>query len=210
MAKLKSLKANPDNPRVTTENKLGLLKTALGEFGDLGGIVDNKRTGRLVGGHQRLKIMPSDAEIVIERTYKKPTRCGTVAEGHVLIDGERFTYRQVDWPAVKERAANIAANKGAGEWDYAVLGTWFQDLAKDDEFNLDLTMFDENERKGFFADLWEDDTDEDAVEREQAHVEGFRDTIKVKCPKAVKAEVVRLLSKTIEGSKYRDAVEIQG
>lgn len=208
MAKLKSLKANPDNPRTVTDDKLKLLRKALSEFGDLGGFVFNRRTKQLVGGHQRARVIPPEADVHVEKTYKKPTRTGTCAEGYVLFEGERFAYREVDWSSAKEKAANIAANKGAGEWDYALLGQWIQELNAEKNFDLDLTMFDENERKGFFSDLWEDD--EEKVERETAHVEGFRDTIKVKCPKAVKPQVLELISKALNGSKFADAVEISG
>lgn len=205
--KLKNLKANPDNPRTASEPKLAQLKKALHEFGDLGGFVYNRRTKQLVGGHQRAKVMPGDLNVNLTNVLKKPTRTGTVAEGFVMLDGERFSYREVDWTPAKEKAANIAANKGAGEWDYAALGDWMQELSGE-EFDLDLTMFDEAERKGFFSEAWEDSGD--AVEKEDAHVEGFRDTIKVKVPKSVKAEVLALLTKALTGSKYADACEISG
>ena len=145
---IKNLSANPDNPRVITDEKLTLLKKALDEFGDLGGFVFNRRSGFLVGGHQRAKIFDKDTEIVFERSYTIPTRTGTVAEGHVIFNGERFKYREVDWDDFKEKAANIAANKGAGEWDLPKLGTWLKDL-NDFGFDLDLTMFDELERTEF-------------------------------------------------------------
>lgn len=53
--KLEDLKGNPKNPRKVTEAKLAQLKRSLEEFGDLGGVVWNRRTKRLVSGHQRLK-----------------------------------------------------------------------------------------------------------------------------------------------------------
>lgn len=205
--KLKTLKLNPDNPRTTTDEKIKLLQGSMKEFGDLGGFIFNRKTKQFVGGHQRTKAASSEAEVTIEREYKKPTRTGTVAEGYVLIEGERFAYREVEWSPLKEKAANIAANKGAGEWDYAVLGEWIQEL-HGKNFNLDLTMFDENERKGFFSDMWEDEDKDAKVEKEEAHVEGFRDTIKIKVPKAVKSQVVELLTKAITGSKFCDVVEI--
>ncbi len=147
---LKDLAPNPKNPRTITEEKLAALKRALDEFGDLGGFVFNRRTKRLVGGHQRAKSLPQDSEVVVTRRFKKPTRLGTVAEGYVDVNGEAFKYREVDWNEIREKAANIAANKGAGEWDKALLGEWFRDL----EFaiDLDLTLFDESEREALLAE----------------------------------------------------------
>jgi len=95
--------------------------------------------------------MDADAEVVIEQKYKKPTKTGTVAEGYILLNGERFKYREVSWDAVKEKAANIAANKLAGEFDKGRLASWMQEL-QDYNFDLDFTMFDSQERVKFFSD----------------------------------------------------------
>jgi hypothetical protein len=147
------LKPNPKNPRKVSAKKLKQLERALAEFGDLSGIVFNRKTGQLVGGHQRTELFKKrkDAEVAILIKHKKPTKAGTVAEGYVTIDGERFAYREVSWDIGKEKAANIAANKAAGEWDDKLLTGWFQDL-QDLNFDLDLTMFDADERIGFFGE----------------------------------------------------------
>lgn len=132
--KASDLNPNPKNPRRITDDKLAMLKKALTEFGDLSGLVYNRRTQQLVGGHQRLKIIPLDAEITIDHLHKTPTRTGTVAEGHVEIDGEAFKYREVDWDEAREKAANIAANKHGGEWDNSMLQEWIIEL---DQFSFD-------------------------------------------------------------------------
>jgi hypothetical protein len=124
------LKANPGNPRQITDEKHAMLKKSLKKFGDLSGIVFNRRSGLLVGGHQRVKGLPPGAAVTRDRMYKRPTRTGTVAEGFVLFDGERYTYREVDWDQKTERAANIAANQHGGEWDNGKLGEWLRDLQK--------------------------------------------------------------------------------
>ena len=64
----------------------------------MGGIVYNKRTGRLVGGHQRVKAL--------------------------CCDGRRDAeVRVVDLPIAEEKAANLALNHPGigGEWDEALL-----------------------------------------------------------------------------------------
>lgn len=146
------LSPNPENPRTITPEQAKALRAALAEFGDLGGIVFNRTTKRLVGGHQRVKALGKDAKVVVERKYRKPSPTGTVAEGFVFIDGERFAYREVAWDATKEKAANLAANKGAGEWDLPRLSSWLKDI-EEMGFDLKLTMFDTKEIKELKSSL---------------------------------------------------------
>lgn len=148
--KIKDLAPNPKNPRTVSDDKLKMLKKALAEFGDLSGIVYNKKSKQLVGGHQRTKLIDAETPIVVQKKYSKPTKVGTVAEGYVEIEGERFAYREVWWTSEKEMAANIAANKGAGLWDMPQLSEWMKELSSFDlDFDMDLTMFDSEELKQF-------------------------------------------------------------
>lgn len=152
--KVSDLKPNEKNPRTISDKKLEMLKKAVREFGDLSGIVFNRKTKRLVGGHQRSKILDTASDIKILRKYPKPTKTGTIAEGFVLAYGEHFSYREVNWDETREKAANIAANKGAGEWDLPQLSEWMKELGSFDlDFDLDLTMFDEKERDKFVIDF---------------------------------------------------------
>ena len=145
--KFSDLLPNPKNPREISDQKLEMLKKSMIEFGSLDGIIYNNRTKKLVGAHQRRKIYPH-AELMITQKYDVPTITGTLAEGYAMFDGERFPYRIVDWDESKEKAANLAANKGAGDWDVSLLSTQFEEL-KTDGYNLDLTMFDASERTTF-------------------------------------------------------------
>lgn len=162
--RLAELKANPKNPRKISDEKLKMLKKSLEEFGDLSGIIFNRRTKRLAGGHQRIKVLPQDAEITIEKTFKEPTRSGTTAKGTVLIDGEGFVYREVDWDENKEKAANIAANKHGGEWEIPLLAEMILELDHAN-FPLDLTGFDDKELADLLAPVHkvEGQCDEDEV-----------------------------------------------
>lgn len=142
----KELALNPKNPRIITDAKLKQLKKAIAEFGDLSGIIFNRKTKQLVGGHQRRKLIDDKTPIVILKKNSKPSKVGTVAEGYIEVNGERFSYREVYWPEHKEKAANIAANKGAGVWDMPQLNEWLKELSDFDlNFDLDLTMFDIDE-----------------------------------------------------------------
>lgn len=140
---IKDLTPNAKNPRTISDSKRAMLKKALLKFGDLSGIVYNTKTKRLVGGHQRRDIFDPKSAITVVKKYSKPTKTGTVAEGFCELNGERFSYRAVYWPEATEKAANIAANKNAGEWDLPQLNEWLKDLSSFDlDFDINLTMFD--------------------------------------------------------------------
>lgn len=147
---LKDLNANPKNPRKISEEKLASLKRSLDTFGDLSGIVFNRRTQRLVGGHQHKKVMPPEAEIVITQEFEPPTARGTVANGYVVWNGEQHKYREVDWDDTTELAANLAANKHGGDWDPALLPEALADL-QIAQFDMPLTGFDDMEIDGWMG-----------------------------------------------------------
>lgn len=145
---IKNLSPNEKNPRRISDEKLSMLQKAMAEHGDLGGIIYNThpKSKHLVGGHQRVKTLDPDAIIEYTKKYSKPTKTGTVAEGHVELNGERFKYREVYWHPAKEKAAMIAANQNAGEWDNELLTEMLNDITElDASFDMALTMLDEKE-----------------------------------------------------------------
>ncbi len=154
VSKTADLRPNPRNPRKITGEKLSMLEKSMEEFGDLGCIVFNTRFSHLVGGHQRGKILPQDAEIFIENRYREPTRTGTTAEGHILVNGEKFKYREVDWDETKDIAANIAANKHGGQFDFKLLPDILLEL---DHLNFDMELvgFDQDELSDILAPVIE-------------------------------------------------------
>ena len=102
------LRGAPWNPRKITREALDALRASLGRFGDLSGLVWNKRTGHLVAGHQRLQALREE--------YGPALR---VKRGHLVSpDGRRWPIRVVDWDKTTAQMANIAANSPllAGEF----------------------------------------------------------------------------------------------
>lgn len=160
---LKRLVANPNNPRTITPQKAAFLKKALKKFGDLGGVVVNRRSGLLVSGHQRSEaFLSSDtAKIDVTMTYQAPTKTGTVAEGYVTIDGEKFAYREVDWDERTAKAASLAANKNAGEFDMSGLTAWLNDL-NGAGLDMDLTLFSADELAPYLPSIQPDDAPSEA------------------------------------------------
>jgi DNA modification methylase len=87
------------------------------EFGLVEPLVWNVRTGNLVGGHQRLKVLVA--------------RGDTAAQVSV-----------VDLPLEREKALNLALNKITGGWDQGKLATLLEDLTKTPDFDIGITGFD--------------------------------------------------------------------
>lgn len=137
------------NPRKITDEQLERLKKSLQEFGDLSGIVFNRRTGNLVGGHQRIKCLPPDVKIE-KKELKEKSKTGTKAQGFIIFDGgEKHTYREVDWDEATEKMANIAANKHGGEWDKEKLWELLKELSEMPNFDFGLIGFDDSELENF-------------------------------------------------------------
>ena len=96
------------NPRRISDKAMTGLRASLARFGELGGIVYNEQTGRLVGGHQRVKAL--------------------AALG--VVDAE---VRVVSIPLAEEKAANLALNHPGigGEWDEGMLAAVLADVQRD-------------------------------------------------------------------------------
>ena len=103
----------PDDPEYEK------LKKSIREFDLVEPLVWNKRTGNLIGGHQRLKIL-------IENGIK---------EVDVSV---------VDLPENKEKALNIALNKIQGDWELLKLKDLLQEIDTG-EFDIEITGFDDEE-----------------------------------------------------------------
>lgn len=137
--KANELKPAEYNPRKITDDTLTVLKKSMAEFGDLSGIVYNVRTGNLVGGHQRVKNI--DPKTVIERT-ETLDNIGTIAVGWIETEYGKFSYREVDWDVIKEKAANVTANNTLlqGEFDTDTLEELLKELSVDyagfDDFKM--------------------------------------------------------------------------
>lgn len=117
------------------------LKRSIEQFGYVEPVIWNTQTGRVVGGHQRLKVL---------------TDMGTDTVDVVVVDMDED----------KEKALNVALNKISGEWDTDKLALVIADLQGAD-FDVSLTGFDPEELDDLFrADVkdgvHEDDFDVEA------------------------------------------------
>jgi len=122
---VKDLKEADYNPRWINDKRLKALQKSIETFGDLSGVVFNRRTKRLVSGHQRLKTVRDKKTRIVTKPYSD--KYGTVAIGHIEVKDKKgviqIPYREVDWDDKKmEMAANIAANAQGGQFDNKKLG----------------------------------------------------------------------------------------
>jgi len=101
------------------------LKRSMQEFGYVEPIVWNKRTGNVVGGHQRLKVL-------------------------LDLGMQEVDCVVVDLDETKEKALNLALNKIQGDWDYLKLKDILQELDTG-ELDLELTGFDMGEIEDLVA-----------------------------------------------------------
>ena len=139
ISKINPAKYNPRLDLQPGDPDYKKLKKSIQEFGLVEPLIWNKKTGNLVGGHQRLKIL--------------------IAEGKTEVD-----VSVVDLEDSKEKALNLALNKISGDWDLPKLKDLLQELDTGD-FDMEVTGFDDNELEELmiqFHPVEEDDFDAQA------------------------------------------------
>ena len=125
------------NPRM--ELKPGMpeyekLKNSIQEFGYVEPIIVNDRTGKVIGGHQRINVLK-------DLGYKE------VEVVHVDLD------------EAHEKALNVALNKISGNWDAQKLEDLLRDINLNTDLDVEFTGFDSDELDTIFGgsvDLPED------------------------------------------------------
>lgn len=152
--KLKDLNPTKGNPRLDwTTDQQEAFKKSIREFGDLSGIVYNRKSKQLVGGNKRrAEFVEGDAAVTIVTELDKPDSVGTVAWGYVDVNGTRFNYREVDWPRKKELAANLAANQHGADFEWQLVSEYIQELGTG--YDLSITGFSESDINGLIAADW--------------------------------------------------------
>jgi len=143
--KVSGINPAPYNPRKDLKPgdvEYEKLKKSIESFGYVDPIVWNCRTGNLVGGHARLKILIEQGVEEVEASI-------------------------VDFPLEKEKALNLALNKIQGDWDEDKLAVLLDELSKMPEFDTGVTGFDMPEISQlldrYAAEKNEDDFDADEV-----------------------------------------------
>lgn len=119
MLSIDDLKPCGRNPRAISGEALAGLKVSLAQFGDIGGLVWNRRSGELVAGHQRLRALKTlyGDKLALETGGNPGGEAGeNPAETHAWLvapTGERWPVRVVDWDEMTHLGAMVTANNGA-------------------------------------------------------------------------------------------------
>ena len=124
------------------------LKRSMQEFGYVEPIVWNKRTGNIVGGHQRYKVL-------------------------LDMGAQEIDCVVVDLDETKERALNIALNKISGEWDLPKLKDLMQELDTG-EFDIELTGFGMDEIEDLMTQFGPLDLDDEQMDEDGKQCETCR------------------------------------
>ena len=138
---LKPAKYNPRKDLQPGDPEFEKLKRSVEEFGYVEPILWNQRTGVVVGGHQRLKVLQ---------------HLGYTEVDCVILDLDEK----------KEKALNVALNKISGDWDLPLLTALLKDL-NDGGYDATITGFDVSEMSDLFDDqseIKEDDPPDVAAE----------------------------------------------
>ena len=145
------LHPSPGNPRQVTPAALSTLRGSMDKYGDLSGIVFNRRTRRLIGGHQRLKNFDHANDVVLTERLAKANKQGTVALGYIVRGAERWSYREVDVDKATEQEMNLRANVAAGTFDKDKLSAALTGL-RDQGRDLSLLGFDAGQLRQLVRD----------------------------------------------------------
>ncbi|MGF6357108.1 ParB-like chromosome segregation protein Spo0J [Paenibacillus sp. 4624] len=126
------------NPRIDLQPgdvEYEKLRRSIEQFGYVEPIVWNERTGHMVGGHQRYKIMVNEL-------------------GHTELQ-----VSVVDLDDQQEKLLNIVLNKVSGSWDEEALSALLDDLQATGA-DLSLSGFDDTEIDRLLADFKEPSEDQ--------------------------------------------------
>jgi len=137
---IKPAKYNPRKDLKPSDPEYLKLAKSMKEFDLVEPLVWNKRSGNLVGGHQRLKILKDIGQTEVEVSI-------------------------VDLSDAKEKALNLALNKISGEWDLPMLKDLLQEIDTG-AFDIEITGFDDKEIEDLINQLHQPTeglTDDDAI-----------------------------------------------
>jgi hypothetical protein len=154
---------------MSAEDKARMAKS-LAAFGDLSGITLNRRTGLLVGGHQRTDVLAGGTLDVTDLPAPEPD--GTVARGWLLHGGKRYAVRVVDWPEETARAALLAANRfgRVGADDMQIVKDLLEAL-DNGAADMDLTGYSEDAIEELMNQIHQDGGDNPAIYDQSVQME---------------------------------------
>lgn len=146
---------NPRKDLQPEDEEYQKIKRSIETYGFVEPIVWNKRTKRIVGGHQRFKVIQD-------------------------LGYEEILVSIVDIDETQEKLLNIALNKISGKWDNLKLKDVLEEIDTG-EVDLELTGFDIDEIEDLMTQFY-DPSFEPATADEQGDLDVIEKTI-YKCPR---------------------------
>ena len=141
--KLQAAAYNPRKELLPGDAEYEKLKRSITEFGYVEPVIWNKRSGNVIGGHQRLTVMKN--------------------LGHTEVDCVI-----VDLDDMCEKALNLALNKIQGEWDKDKLTALLADF-DGSEFDITMTGFDAAEVDELLNAFYSAEAVQDDFDVDEAH-----------------------------------------
>lgn len=133
---------NPRKDLTINDAEYKKIKRSIETFGYVDPIIVNERTGVIVGGHQRLKVLKD-------------------------LGYEEIEVSVVNLDEKQEKALNVALNKISGEWDFKLLKDLLEELDVGG-FDVELTGFDMDEIEDLMTQFFDED---DEIEEDDFNVE---------------------------------------
>lgn len=133
ISELKEAVYNPRKKLTEEDAEYQKLKRSIEKFGYVEPIIINKRSGNIVGGHQRLTVLKD-------------------------LGYEEINVVEVDLSDEEEKALNIALNKISGEWDIPKLKDLLEELDTG-AIDIELTGFELEELENLFTQTHVGDTE---------------------------------------------------
>lgn len=138
--KLSDLVPDPENPRTMSSDNEERLLRMMAEYGDLANPTYNRTLKKMVGGHQRVRLLKRQyGEAAVSIRKMAPDDYQLVV---TRFEGDAapltFPLRVVDWDEAKHRAAMVAANSPdvRGEYDAAKMRDVFEFLGEGYDVDL--------------------------------------------------------------------------
>lgn len=172
------------NPRIDlkpSDKEYQKLKKSIIKFDYIDPIIWNEKTKRVVGGHQRLKIMKD-------------------------LGYENIQVSVVSFNELEEKALNIGLNKTGGDWDYTKLPALLEEIRlefMDEDLDIEVTGFDLDEINDLTSEFMDEESDEESVTlyTDKIKIPNYEPTTeKPNIPELFDKEVSNELIKRIEQS----------
>lgn len=196
------------NPRKINNDSRRALKNSMDRFKDISGIIYNKKTKTLIGGHHRWDELKEKYGTNLKVNHLKDEFFSI--DDSVTNNFTGYLMRVVDWDKSEEKVANITANSHtiAGEWDLEVLPTLMEEIYEyDSSLKDDLNLGRLELDLGIKFTEW--DSDIDAMDKITAENSDKEKVLKIKSPVDIFDQVAVSLKEWVKVNFSNKGVSVE-